>query len=122
MVADLTAPTDFQCGGPNEKVHCIFIGCSLKRINSHYRTSRARKYERQLESDCRRGGNANDRSSATQEERMSNIHRFVGPSRFKGFFAFVALSLAVTASVALTPTAKPRQEHQPAQERSEERR
>jgi len=46
---------------------------------------------------------------------MSNIHRFVGPKRFKGFFAFAALSLAVTASVALTPTAKPRQEPQPAQ-------
>ena len=47
---------------------------------------------------------------------MSNIHRFVGPNRFKGLFAFVALSLALTASVALTPTAKPRQEPQPAQE------
>ncbi len=47
---------------------------------------------------------------------MSNIHRFVGPSGFKGFFAFVALSLALTVGVARTPTAKPRQEPQPAQE------
>ncbi len=47
---------------------------------------------------------------------MSNIHRFVGPSGFKGFLAFVALSLALTVGVARTPTAKPRQEPQPAQE------
>ena len=47
---------------------------------------------------------------------MSNIHRFVGPSGFKGFFAFVALSLVLTVGVAWTPTAKPRQEPPPAQE------
>jgi regulator of RNase E activity RraA len=47
---------------------------------------------------------------------MSNIHRFAGPNQFKGLFAFVALSLAVAVALARTPTAKPRQEPQPAQE------
>ena len=39
---------------------------------------------------------------------MSSIHGFVGPNRFKGFFAIVTLSLALTVGVAWTPTAKPR--------------
>jgi len=47
---------------------------------------------------------------------MSHIHPFRGPNRFKGFFAFVSLSLVLTSGVAWTPTAKPRQERQPAPE------
>jgi len=47
---------------------------------------------------------------------MSIIHPFAGVNRFKSSFALVVLSLALTAGVALTPTAKPHQELQPAQE------
>ncbi len=47
---------------------------------------------------------------------MSIIHPFAGVNRSKSPFALVALSLALTVGVARTPTAKPRQEPQPAQE------
>ena len=47
---------------------------------------------------------------------MSIIHPFGGVNRFKSSFALVALSLALTAGAALTPTAKPRQDSQPAPE------
>jgi regulator of RNase E activity RraA len=47
---------------------------------------------------------------------MSIIHPFAGVNRSKSPFALVALSLALTVGVARTPTAKPRQEPQPALE------
>jgi len=47
---------------------------------------------------------------------MSLFHPFAGANRFKSSFALAALSLTLTAGAALTPTAKPRQEPQPAQE------
>ena len=41
---------------------------------------------------------------------MAKTHPFAGLNRFKGFFVFAALALAVAAGLAWTPTAKPLQE------------
>ena len=47
---------------------------------------------------------------------MTKTHPFAGLNRFKASFIFAALSLAVVAGLAWTPTAKPRQEPSAAQE------
>jgi regulator of RNase E activity RraA len=51
-----------------------------------------------------------------EEERMNKTHPFKGLNRIKVFSVFVALSLALAAGFASTPTARPREERTAAQD------